>query len=134
MRSVPDMTKKDRVCLIAFAEQHVAGRQRHLGRERFQPIHVQVALGGVFDLPHHEQHLPKAQDIERQQEGVQDEQRVGGLQIAIRDKEYVARNADEAQRNHCLHREGQEDEQGRDGGDDIGQCERHYRFPRFLYF
>jgi hypothetical protein len=101
-------------CRLALAEQHVSGSRAAGGGERLEPVHVEVALGRALDLPHQHQHLAEPEDVQRQQSQMQHEQGIGGVEIAVGDEEDIARDADDAQRHHRLHREGQEHQKGGD--------------------
>jgi hypothetical protein len=84
------------------------------------------ALGRFADLTHEPNHLPQAEDVERQQSQMKHEKRIGGAEIAIGDEEHIAADAHDPKRDHGFHRECQEDQTGGDVTQDVGEA--HFCF------
>ena len=98
------------LCGIAAPKQHFALRALAAAHHRDQPLHREIAPGRRMNLLDQGPHLDEPKAIQRQEDRVQDEDGVNTPAEPIGHERNVAQDANEPQRDHRLHVEGQEDQ------------------------
>jgi hypothetical protein len=84
-------------------EKHVALGIAPLRHEGLQPIELQVVLRRVADIGDEPQHLPQSVRVQRQKDGMKDQDRIDAANAAIDDEDAVARDRHDPQRDHRPH-------------------------------
>ncbi|MGA2054291.1 MAG: hypothetical protein ABSG88_03195 [Bradyrhizobium sp.] len=107
----PESARHDKEHLIrrvAAVKQHFASRNSPGRTKRFDPAQIQIVFRRIFDLFDQPQHLAQPDDIERQQNQVKDQHRIGIKSVSIADEEEIADNARDPKRHHGFHVERHE--------------------------